>query len=111
MIINFRQSIIIIVVVALCTFLTRAFPFILFGRNRKIPDYIRYLGEILPQAVITILVVYCLKNVNFNRYSNFIPQVISVFIVAVIHIWKRNNLFSIGIGTAVYMLLIQYIFV
>jgi branched-subunit amino acid transport protein AzlD len=31
-------------------------------------------------------------------------------IVALLHIWKRNSLLSIGVGTVSYMLMVQLIF-
>jgi len=111
MTINLMKSIITVVVVAACTFLTRVIPFILFGRGKQVPKHIRYLGEILPPAIIAILVVYCLKNMNFHSYLNYIPQIISICVIVILHIWKRNNLLSIGVGTAIYMILIQYVFV
>ena len=63
------ESIIIIAVVAVLTFLTRAFPFVLFGRNKKVPDIIQYLGKILPPAIIATLVVYCVKKRKFLYFS------------------------------------------
>lgn len=101
------ESIIIIAVVAVLTFLTRAFPFVLFGRNKKVPDIIQYLGKILPPAIIATLVVYCVKNVNFYNFPSGFAEMISIAVVVILHLWKRNNLLSIGVGTAVYMILVQ----
>jgi len=101
------ESIIIVAVVAALTFLTRLFPFILFGRNKQVPEIIQYLGKLLPPAVIATLVVYCLKNVNFLSFPGGIPEIISIAVTAILHLWKRNNLLSIGVGTIVYMMLIQ----
>ena len=46
------------------TFATRATPFLLFG-NRSTPSVVLYLGRMLPPAIMAMLVVYCLKDVNF----------------------------------------------
>ena len=35
---------------------------------------------------------------------------VGCLIVAVLHIWKRNTLLSIGVGTVSYMLLVQMVF-
>jgi len=104
---KYINEISIILVIAFATFITRFFPFALFGRHQQPPALITYLGKILPSAVIAILVVYCLKSINFSQSSGFLPQVISVAIVALLHLWKRNNLLSIGLGTICYMLLIR----
>ncbi|SHI68427.1 branched-chain amino acid transporter permease [Parasporobacterium paucivorans] len=105
------QPLLYVILVAVITFLTRAFPFALFGGKRKVPSPVLYLGRILPPAVMCILVIYCLRNVNFSSVSSFLPQIISVVIVALLHLWKRNNLLSIGVGTIVYMILIQFVFI
>ena len=50
---------------ALVTMLLRFLPFLLFRGNKKTPDFISYLGQVLPFAIIGMLVVFCLKNVDF----------------------------------------------
>lgn len=101
----------IIAVVAICTLLTRAFPFLVFGGKREVPQIIRYLGRVLPPAIMAILVVYCMKNVNFFSGNHGIPDLLASLLVIVLHLWKRNTLLSIGIGTVCYMFLIQFVFV
>lgn len=105
------QPYIYVVLAAVITFLTRAFPFILFGGKKKVPDPVRYLGRILPPAVMCILVIYCLRHIDLMTTAGFLPQIISVFLVVALHLWRRNNLLSIGVGTVIYMLLIQFVFV
>lgn len=100
----------LIAVVAVCTFLTRLFPFVVFGRKGEPSPTIRHLGEVLPGAVIAVLIIYCLKGVNFSEIVTFVPNLIAIFVVFVLHIWKRNNLLSIGVGTACYMFLVQFVF-
>lgn len=92
------------------TLLIRAFPFLLFGRNRELSPSISYLGNILPFAAMGILIVYCLRNVAWLEFPNGLPEILAITVVALLHIWKRNNLISIGIGTAFYMILVQQIF-
>ncbi len=64
----------------------------------------------LPAAIIAILVVYCLKNVNFLVGSRGVPELAAVLAVILLHLWKRNTLLSIGVGTVVYMFLVQVVF-
>lgn len=101
------QSLIIILGIACATLLTRAFAFILFPAGRKIPKYITYLGNVLPFAIIGMLIVYCLKGVHIISWPYALPELICVILVAALHLWKRNTLLSITGGTLVYMLLIQ----
>ena len=105
------HDILIVLVVALCTFITRLTPFIFFGTHKEISPTIKYLGTYLPNAVMAILIIYCLKTVNLTIPSTFIPQFISIIIVVVLHLWKRNTLLSILGGTFCYMMLIQNIFI
>ena len=49
------QTIIIILVIAFGTFLTRALPFILFPEGKKQPKIITYLGKVLPAAMMGLL--------------------------------------------------------
>ncbi len=100
----------IVLIVTICTLITRATPFLLFGRNSKPPKIVNYLGEILPSAIMAILIVYCLKEVTFSLTSGFVPQFLSVALVVLLHLWKRNILLSIAGGTISYMLLVQFIF-
>ena len=109
--VSFWRSIIIIVLVALTTLATRAIPFILFPDGKEVPEAVKYLGKVLPPAVIGMLVVYCFKSVDVLSVPFGLPEMIACLVVVVLHIWKRNNLLSIGIGTVLYMVLVQFIFV
>ena len=59
---------------------------------------------------MAMLVVYCLKSVNLMAAPFGIPELIGVLVVVLLHIWKRNTLLSIAVGTACYMLLVQIVF-
>jgi len=104
------QALILIAVIATATQLTRALPFILFPENKKTPGYILYLGKVLPYAAMGMLVVYCLKNVSLTSSPFGIPDAVAVLCILALHLWKKNTLLSIGVGTAVYMLLVQLVF-
>ena len=103
-------SFLIIILVALTTFATRVTPFLVFPKGKEIPKTIQYLGKVLTPAIIGMLVVYCLKNTKIFTTPYGIPELIAVVVVAALHIWKRNNLLSIGVGTVLYMVLIQTVF-
>ena len=103
------QTIIMILAVAAGTAITRFLPFLIFPENRKVPSVVLYLGKVLPPAMIGLLVVYCLKNVNFFVASYGITEIISILLIVILHNWKRNVLLSIGGGTVAYMLLLRLI--
>ena len=104
------QRLITIGVVILGTVLTRFLPFLLFPAGKPTPKYIQYLGTVLPSAVFGLLVVYCLKNVSLFTRSHGLPELISIAVVAGLHVWKRQMLLSIAGGTVCYMLLVQLVF-
>lgn len=104
------QQILTIAMVVLGTAVTRFLPFLIFPAGRPTPKYIRYLGRVLPCAVFGLLVVYCLKDVSLMTGSHGIPELISIFLVIALHVWKRQMLLSIAGGTVCYMLLVQLVF-
>lgn len=107
---NLTQQIIIIGVCVLGTMLTRFLPFLVFSSKRPTPAYVQYLGKVLPSAIFGMLIIYCLKDVSILQGNHAIPELLSIFIVCILHIWKRQMLLSIAGGTLVYMLLIQFLF-
>lgn len=104
------QHLIIIAICAIGTLLTRALPFLLFSSKKPTPKYVSYLGGALPAAIFALLVVYCLRNVSILGGSHGIPELISLTLVVLLHLWRRNTILSIAAGTVVYMLLIQLVF-
>lgn len=103
------QQILTVGMVVLGTAVTRFLPFLIFPADRPTPKYIRYLGKVLPAAVFGLLVVYSLKNVNVFTGSHGIPEMISIALVILLHVWKRQMLLSIAGGTVCYMLLVQFV--
>lgn len=103
------QSIITILVVMGGTMLTRFLPFLVFPSNKTPPNYIKYLGMVLPYAVIGLLIIYCLKDAVFNT-AHGLPEYIAMLFIFVLHKWKKNTLLSIAGGTILYMILVQNIF-
>lgn len=104
------ETLLIILAVALGTIITRFTPFILFPESKELPPIITFLGKTLPPAMMGLLVVYSLKNVSILAFPYGIPEAISLVIITALHLWKRNVLLSIGVGTLVYMFLIQVVF-
>lgn len=100
-----------IAVMAVVTFLTRALPFILFGRGDEPPRIILYLGRVLPPAVIAMLIIYCLRGVSFAAAADWAPALIASAAVVILHVWRKNNMLSIVGGTILYMILVQAVFV
>ena len=109
--IDAKHAVLLIAAAALVTALLRFLPFWIFGGRRKTPEIITYLGHVLPYAIMGMLVVYCLKGISFTHAPFGLPEIIASALVVVLHLWKRNTLLSILVGTISYMLLVQFVFV
>lgn len=105
-----NHSILIVAVVALVTMATRFLPFLIFREDHKIPPLVLRLGKVLPYAVIGMLVVYCLKDLTVTASPFGLPELLACGAVVGLHVYKRNTLLSIGGGTLLYMLLLQFVF-
>lgn len=102
-----KYIIMLIAVMAIVTILLRFLPFIVFDHGEQLPGWISYLGKVLPPAVMSMLLVYCLRNINFIEGNHGYPELICTGVVVLLHNWKRNTLLSIGAGTLLYMIMVQ----
>lgn len=101
------ETLIMFSIIALTTLLTRALPFFIFPENKKTPKFVDYLGKVLPLTIAGLLVVYSLKDASFQSSNHAIPESIAIIGIILVHLWKKNTLISIGLGTGIYMLLIR----
>ena len=102
------NAVVLIAVMALTTATLRFLPFLVF--TKRTPTYVVYLGKVLPAALIGMLVVYCLKDVQVASAPHGLPELIAGAGVVLLQAWKRNSLLSILAGTLLYMVLIQAVF-
>ncbi|WP_295742613.1 branched-chain amino acid transporter permease [uncultured Oscillibacter sp.] len=105
------QTLGIILAVAAGTQLTRWLPFLLFPEDREPPRMVTDLGRLLPAAMMGLLVVYCLKGAVWTAPPHGAPEVLAVLAVVLLYRRWGNVLLSIVGGTALYMLLVQAVFV
>ena len=104
------QMLILVGIMALGVLLLRGAPFLLFPPHRPTPRYILFLGKYLPFSIMGFLIVYCLKEIAPLAYPFGLPEAIALAVVAGLHLWKKNTLLSIGVGTVLYMVLVQVVF-
>ncbi len=98
----------VIGVIAIVTWGLRAFPFLLFGQ-RPLPKIMEYLGKALPPAIMTILVIYCLRGTDFSSFPFGIPEICACALVVILQTVRKNMYLSIIAGTVCYMVLIRII--
>ena len=109
--VDYRHALIIILIMGLVTLATRIVPVLVFGRGEKVPDYIMYLGRTVPYTAMGLLIAYCLRDISFTSASHAIPEIIAMAVVIGSYLWKRNSIFSVVVGTVIYMFLVQVVFV
>ncbi len=100
------EMLVIIMAMALATFATRALPFICFSR-RTPPEGLSTIEKNLPPMILLLLVIYCLKDVQWFAAPYGLPELLAIGMVAGLHLWKRNAMLSIFAGAGLYMLLVQ----
>ncbi len=103
------QQIATIAILVAATALTRFLPFLVF-RGKHTPGYIRYFSTVLPPAVFGMLVIYCVKDVDFASGVHGLPELAGIAATIALHCWKRRMLLSVMGGTVCYMVLVQTLF-
>ena len=104
------HAMIVIVVMGLAVLATRIVPVLIFGRGEKVPEFIMYLGRVVPYTAMGLLIVYCLRDVPVLEAPHALPEIISLAVVTLTYLWKRNSILSVVIGTVLYMFLVQSVF-
>ena len=104
------HAIIVIAVMGLAVLATRIVPVLVFGRGEKVPEFILYLGRVVPYAAMGLLIVYCLRDMPVLEAPHGLPEIIALAVVTGTYLWRRNTIFSVVIGTALYMFLVQSVF-
>lgn len=96
-----------IAVSALATFATRVVPFLFFQRHTEHP-LVRHIGRFLPAAVMALLAtVFLQRSANWNAALPGLDALVPGLLVIGVHLWRRNALLSIALGTITYMVLQQ----
>ena len=103
---NIEYLLIVIVIMSAATFATRLPPFLLFSGREQHP-LLQFLSKYTPPMVMSILVVYMLKSVDYLSAEG-LYAVIALVVTVGLHLWRRNALMSIVAGTAVFMVCIQW---
>ena len=100
------EIVLAIIAMSAATFTTRVAAFIL-PRKWSESDLAIKASVFLPNAILSLLVIYSVKDLNLNSKHDVSQNLITILTVAVIQYWTRNTLLSVFSGTAFYMFLIQ----
>ena len=104
---SMHQTALTIAVIVLATQMTRWLPFIVFTGNKKLPSFVSYLALVLPLTALAILVVYCLKDLQWSLPTDLLCHTLAITVLIGLHLWQRKTLLSILGGTLCYMIMLQ----
>ena len=96
------HSIAIVLVAGAVTYLLRSLP-----EGKEPPAWVTRFTRLLPPAVMGMLIIYCIREIHITQAPHGLPELIAVAVTAAVHLWKKNTLFSIILGTACYMVLLR----
>ena len=96
-----------IAIMSLVNYFTRFFPFLFFRKNDS-PSYVVFIEKYFPSVIMTILIVYTLKDIDFAQAPYGLKEISGIVFTAVLHLMLKNYLISIFTGTIFYMGLVQY---
>ena len=99
----------LIVVCFLITLMWRSLPFLFFGGKHQMPKILEKLKDLLPSAIMAILLVYGLKGLHGSNIHDASAMIIASLFTAGIHLWKKNTIVSVFLGTVVYIVLLNFI--
>ena len=101
------QIFLTILIIIIATQLTRWLPFLVFRKPDKLPPFIAYLTPRLPLATLSILVVYCLKDLSLSLPRSLLNNTAAILLIVGLHLWKRQVLLSLLGGTLLYIMLVN----
>ncbi len=94
----------IIIVIAVITFGLRALPIWFGNRLFKNNDLLAFIGEKMPVGVMSLLVIYTLKDADYSSAPYGAPLLVTSFITIALYWRFHNALLAIFTGLAIYLL-------
>jgi len=95
-------------VMGIATFLTRAAPFVLL-KSHKDSRWLLHFGHVLPVMILVVLVGFSGVGLIDEQANRQVLIAIAMVITALAHLIFRQAMVSILLGTAVYVLGIQWL--
>lgn len=103
-----NQILYLLGVVAICwaiIFALRALPFLFFGSSVKpIPKKVEaFFGNVLSPIIIFLIIVWAYSGLAYRTMAPYVAGVLTIGL----HLWRRNALMSVIVGTLAYMTLVN----
>ncbi|SDM47963.1 Branched-chain amino acid transport protein AzlD [Geodermatophilus siccatus] len=94
----------VVAVSAALTWGLRAAPFAVLAPMRE-SAVVAHLSRRMPLGVMVVLAAYTLRDVPTDSAVAALPFVVAVAVTVGLHLWRRNALVSILVGTVVHVAL------
>ena len=94
----------VILAMGVVTFGLRATPFLTGRWLQKHPQVTR-LGRFLPLSIMVLLTLHSVLDISGSWDGRLWPEILALGVVIAMQWWQRKALLSIGLGTALYLLL------
>ena len=65
---------------SLAVVLTRFLPFLVFSSKDHTPRFVQFLGRDLASAVFGMLVIYCLKDIDFHSPHHIVLKLLAIIV-------------------------------
>ena len=101
------MSIYLILILSLMIFITRTLPYF-FAEKLRQAKMVEYIGKQLPAYIMMLLLIYEIDVTTFLKWPYGIPHLIALLIVILIHLWQRQVLLSLFLGTISYLFLTNF---
>jgi len=102
------ELILFFAVMGIATFLTRAAPFVLL-KSHKDSRWLLHFGRVLPVMILVVLIGFSGVGLIDEQANRQVLIAIAMVITALAHLIFRQAMVSILLGTAVYVLGIQWL--
>lgn len=105
--VDLRNTLLILGGVFLVTVVLRALPFAAMRFFRE-SALVAWLGIAMPVGVMVVLVMFTLVG-SSDRPGGVGAALIAVAVTVALHLWKRSATWSILLGTALYVVLVNWV--
>lgn len=102
------DAVYVLVPIFLVTVALRALPFAALAKLRQ-SALVAWLGLAMPVGVMTVLIVYSFHQTG-EQPGGYVAVGLALAFTIALHLWRRSATWSILLGTAFYVVLVNFLF-
>ena len=97
-----------VLVAAAVTFVLRVLP---FGLKKALAgsEILDALSHWIPLGAVALLAIYAISRIDFSSTHTAVPYLAGFVVTALVHLWKKNMVYSMIAGTATCVILINWV--